>query len=87
MDAYRAIAKHADAFATKVQDMSDEFLRGTWRMRMGDKVIMEEPRKRVMRDILINHLVHHRGQLTVYLRLTNTPVPGTYGGSADEPKF
>ena len=80
-------AKNAAAFAPQLQDKTDEFLRETWRMKMGDKVLMEEPRWRVIRDIMIHHLVHHRGQLSVYLRLTDTPVPSTYGGTADEQKF
>ena len=66
---------------------TDEFLMTTnWRLRDHGKVVMEQPRHIVLRDTL-NHLAHHRGQLTVYLRLTNQPVPAIYGPSADDPQF
>lgn len=66
---------------------SDEFLTTTnWRLRAGGKVVMEAARHIVMRDTL-NHLAHHRGQLTVYLRLTDQIVPAIYGPSADDQHF
>jgi uncharacterized damage-inducible protein DinB len=66
---------------------NDEFLMTTnWRLRAGGKVVMEQPRHVVLRDTL-NHLAHHRGQLTVYLRLTEQPVPAIYGPSADDQSF
>lgn len=77
--------KNAAAFGEQLKDKSDDFLRAEWTMRMGEKVILKEPRAAVIREIMIHHAVHHRGQLTVYLRLLDVPVPGTYGGSADEP--
>jgi uncharacterized damage-inducible protein DinB len=48
------------------------------------KVVSEQPRHVVLRDSVFNHLAHHRGQLTVYLRLNEAPVPAIYGASADE---
>ncbi len=54
-----------------------------WSLKMGDKVLMTSPRGPVVRQH-INHLVHHRGQLTVYLRLLDVPVPSIYGPTADE---
>ena len=60
-------------------------LRGNWTMRMGPRVLVSEPRAMLMRLMVINHLVHHRAQLGVYLRLLNVPIPGMYGPSADEP--
>jgi uncharacterized damage-inducible protein DinB len=57
---------------------------GLWHLRKGDLTIVNAPRKIVMRYFVLNHIVHHRGQLSVYLRLMNIPVPGMYGPSADE---
>ena len=66
---------------------TDEFLMSTnWRLRAGGKVVMDMPRHVVLRDTL-NHLAHHRGQLTVYLRLCDQTVPAIYGPSADDQSF
>jgi uncharacterized damage-inducible protein DinB len=66
---------------------SDEFLMSTnWRLRAGGHVVMDQPRHVVLRDTL-NHLAHHRGQLTVYLRLCDRTVPAIYGPSADDQRF
>ena len=54
-----------------------------WSLKMSDKVLFTLPRGAVVRQH-ISHLSHHRGQLTVYLRLLDVPVPSTYGPSADE---
>ncbi len=62
-----------------------ELLEKPWTMRAGPKVLISAPRRRLLRDMLISHLVHHRAQLGVYYRLLDVPVPGTYGPSADEP--
>ncbi len=56
----------------------------TWTMRAGDHVIVSVPKAVALRSVVFNHLIHHRGQLSVYLRLNNAPVPGMYGPSADE---
>lgn len=61
---------------------SDEHLLKSWRLRFGDKVLDERPRHLIIADT-IAHLAHHRGQLTVYLRLNDQPVPAIYGPSAD----
>jgi uncharacterized damage-inducible protein DinB len=66
---------------------SDEYLMTTnWRLIAGGKVVLNQPRHIVLRDTL-NHLAHHRGQLTVYLRLTGRTVPAIYGPSADDQRF
>ena len=57
-----------------------------WRLLVSGKVVNESPRHIVLRDTL-NHLAHHRGQLTVYLRLNEQKVPAIYGPSADEQQF
>lgn len=56
-----------------------------WRLKIMGNVRFEKPRADVFRDFTLSHLIHHRGQLTVYLRLLNVPVPGSYGPTADEP--
>lgn len=57
-----------------------------WSLKMGAQVLFTAPRRAVVRQT-INHLVHHRGQLTVYLRLLDVPVPSIYGPTADEKPF
>jgi uncharacterized damage-inducible protein DinB len=65
----------------------DDFLYKTnWRLLAGGQVVMDQPRHIVLRDTL-NHLAHHRGQLTVYLRLLEQKVPAIYGPSADDTQF
>lgn len=64
--------------------VSDADLAVDWSLKMGDKVLMTQPRGVVVRQT-INHLVHHRGQLSVYLRLLDVPLPSIYGPTADEP--
>ena len=64
---------------------SAELLERPWTMRMGPRVLISAPRRELIRDMLISHIVHHRAQLGVYYRLLDVPVPGTYGPSADEP--
>ncbi len=58
--------------------------KGKWTLKRGDQVFFTAPRGVIVRQT-INHLVHHRGQLTVYLRLIDVPVPSIYGPTADEP--
>lgn len=55
-----------------------------WKLRVGDRVVLEMPRSGALRSMVLNHLIHHRGQLSVYLRLLNVPLPSIYGPSADE---
>ena len=66
---------------------SDEFLLTTnWKLLAGGRVVMNEPRHVVLRETLM-HLSHHRGQLTVYLRLNDRTVPSIYGPTADDQRF
>ena len=67
-----------------LKDVSDESLREHWKMRNGEKIFVDMPRIAVLRGVVMKHIVHHRGQLSVYLRLNNIPVPALYGPSADE---
>ncbi len=79
--------ENAANFRKLLDGRSDEELRSVWTMRMGDKVLMQQPREEIVRSILIHHVAHHRGQLTVYLRMLDVPVPATYGSTADETTF
>ncbi len=63
---------------------NDEELGVGWTLRNGDHVMFTMPRAQVLRSMVFNHVVHHRAQLTVYLRLLDIPIPGLYGPSADE---
>ena len=71
-------------FLKQCEGRSDDALRGTWRLLQGDRVLMETTREAAVRNIILSHLVHHRGQLSVYYRLLGIPVPGPYGPSADD---
>lgn len=64
--------------------MDDSSLALPWRMMLGDQEVARMPRGALIRSILLNHWYHHRGQLTVYLRELDVPVPAIYGASADE---
>ena len=63
---------------------ADDHLMKPWTLLAGGKQIFSMPRVTVLRTFVMNHLIHHRGQLTLYLRLNDIPVPGLYGPSADE---
>ena len=67
--------------------MDDARLMSTWNLTRNGKVIMSVPRIGFLRSILMNHTYHHRGQLSVYLRMLDVAVPSIYGPSADESPF
>jgi len=67
--------------------MEDAQLMETWRLLAGGKELMAMPRAAVLRVIMLNHWYHHRGQLLVYLRMHNVPLPSVYGPTADENPF
>jgi DinB family protein len=69
-----------------LRSTTDEHLLKPWRFMARGHIVSELPRHISIRDAVINHLAHHRGQLTVYLRLTSASVPAIYGPSADEGK-
>lgn len=75
------VAKNRAALAAA----SDADLAAPWKFSFGEKVISNSPRSLAYRHMFFNHLIHHRAQLGVYLRLNDVPVPGLYGPSADEP--
>ena len=82
------------AFAQSVREaeeclsgMTELTAQGQWRLMRGEKELFNKPRIGVLRSIMLNHWYHHRGQLSVYLRLLDVPVPVIYGRSADENPF
>jgi uncharacterized damage-inducible protein DinB len=77
-----SVAKAREA----LRGTTDDHLLTTWRLEVGGKTVMESPRYVVIGDTF-SHLAHHRGQLTVYLRLNDVPVPAIYGPSADDRSF
>jgi len=68
-----------------IASKSDAQMMETWSLKNKETVILSMPKVGVMRSFLLNHLIHHRGQLSVYIRLKDVPVPSIYGPSADEP--
>ncbi len=82
--------KHDEVVAAAkacLQKTNDQYLQTTnWRLKAGGQMVLNDPRHIVLRDTF-NHLAHHRGQLTVYLRLLGQPVPAVYGPSADDQRF
>lgn len=69
---------------SRLRRWGDEGLAAEWRMTKGDETLMAMPRIGMTRSVMLNHWYHHRGQLMVYLRLLDVPVPAVYGDSADE---
>ena len=82
-----AFDKNVVAGRTALENAADESWQGQWTLRMGDKKIFTLPRAAVMRGFVMNHMIHHRAQLGVYLRLLDVAVPSIYGPSADEGGF
>jgi uncharacterized damage-inducible protein DinB len=90
----RPLATHADLLAQleaglagarrSLAGTSDQHLMEPWAFKMGGKTIQQQPRHIMIADAVFSHLAHHRGQLTVYLRLVDSTVPALYGPSADE---
>ncbi|MBL0169881.1 MAG: hypothetical protein IPP90_03980 [Gemmatimonadaceae bacterium] len=71
-------------FTAALAEATDAQMMETWTMKNGDEVLMAMPRIAVLRGMVVNHMIHHRAQLTIYYRLVGVPVPGLYGPSADE---
>ena len=69
---------------TALAGAGDESAQALWRLKVKGKVRFERPKAAVFRDFTLSHVIHHRGQLSVYLRLLDVPVPGSYGPTADE---
>ena len=82
LDSFEAALKKGREVLQNTTD--DRLLNTKWRMLAGGKVMSEQPRYVAIRDGVFNHMAHHRGQLTVYLRLNGEKVPAIYGPSGDE---
>lgn len=72
------------AASAALRSTTDEHLLTRWELRWGERVVGNDPRHVAIRDGVLSHLAHHRGQLTVYLRLNEKAVPALYGPTADE---
>lgn len=83
-----AVKKFDETLAAAIETLKktdDAEMMKNWTMRSGDQVYFTMPKIAVLRGFVYSHLVHHRGQMSVYLRLLDVPVPGSYGPSADDP--
>jgi uncharacterized damage-inducible protein DinB len=81
-----ALEKSAADARAALKGTNEDHLQTRWRLLAGGKVVADTPRHEMMRDT-INHWAHHRGQMTVYLRLMGAKVPALYGPSADDKRF
>ncbi|MBA3915123.1 MAG: DinB family protein [Acidobacteriales bacterium] len=79
-----AFDKHAAQARATLSQAEDAVFQQMWTLSSGGNTILSMPRAQVYRSMILNHLVHHRGQLTVYLRLNDVPVPGLYGPSDEK---
>ncbi|MBI1373176.1 MAG: damage-inducible protein DinB [Phycisphaera sp.] len=90
-DSKRAILDAADENVAKAVELlegwTDDFATGDWSLTNGGQPMMTAPRVAMLRMIAMSHVYHHRGQMTVYLRLLDAPVPSVYGPSADVDPF
>ena len=75
---------HAAAFRAGLATVTDEQMMATWSLLSGGNTLFAMPRVACVRGMIFNHIIHHRAQLTVYLRMNDIPVPALYGPSADE---
>jgi uncharacterized damage-inducible protein DinB len=75
--------KNVESSRTAIAGASDQHLAKNWDFLYGGHPIFSMPRMVVLRSVVMNHVIHHRGQLSVYLRLLDVPIPGMYGPSAD----
>ena len=79
-----AFDKNVAGACSAIAGASDETFMKNWSLKRGDVTLMTMPKIAVVRSFVLNHVIHHRGQLSVYLRLNNISVPSIYGPSADE---
>jgi uncharacterized damage-inducible protein DinB len=86
-DLTSALDKSAKTMNDTITTLGDSGLMANWKATAGGAKIFEMPKAALIRSIALNHWYHHRGQLSVYLRLLDVPVPSIYGPSADESPF
>ncbi len=85
-DYLKALDEASAAAKKALEDTTDEHLATNWQLKAGGKVVQEGPRSQMIQDAF-NHWSHHRGQMTVYLRLLDAKVPALFGPSADDKSF
>ena len=83
-DLLKTLDNHVAIVKPAMAGLADAALMQTWRFKVTGQLRFERPKAAVFRDFVLSHLIHHRGQLSVYLRLLDVPVPGSYGPTADE---
>jgi uncharacterized damage-inducible protein DinB len=83
-DLLKTFDDNVDKGKQALTSATDDTLTQPWSLKIMGRVQFEKPRAAVFRDFALSHVIHHRGQFSVYLRLLNVPVPGSYGPSADE---
>ncbi len=76
--------RNVERLRTTLDAATGAQMEGDWTLRAGEQVFLSRPRRSLLRTMVVSHMVHHRAQLGVYLRLLGVPVPGMYGPSADE---
>ncbi len=81
----QAFDQSIDTVRSLLPTFDDAAMHETWRLRMGSTEVLALPRGLFLRDALLSHWYHHRGQFGVYLRLLEIPIPASFGPSADEP--
>ena len=81
------LQRNASILREAAEGTKDDALLANWSLKKGDRLIVMMPRIAALRSFVMNHVVHHRGQLTVFLRLLDVPLQAIYGGTADEPGF
>jgi len=87
LEIVETFSKGLESAKETLNNIDDARMMGTWSVTRNGKVVMAIPRIGFIRSIMLNHVYHHRGQLSVYLRLLDVPVPSIYGPSADENPF
>ena len=80
----RAFEEMSKQLRAILQQMTWDQANAPWKLRLGDKIVASAPRTQILRTVFVTHSAHHRAQLGVYLRMLETPVPWSYGRSADE---
>ena len=82
-----AFDRNVAAARAAMTGKTDAELLAIWSLKRGGKTLFSMPKTAVLRSFVLSHIIHHRAQLGVYLRLLDVPVPATYGPTADEPAF
>ncbi len=78
-----AFDANVSAARQAITKLADADLMTSWELKNGEHVVLSIPRVAALRSFMMNHIIHHRGQLSVYLRLNNVPLPSIYGPTAD----